>query len=287
MVISGVSPNFSWRCEPGDGVHVLYNRVKVAANHSHNLLLSLSVAAMDVRSPGPRTHPEDAAVAALERAVADLEAQAASEAATSSELEASIAREEAALVAKRQERQDVERRLAQQQRFEQREEGVAKLLELQLQVQQQVSAVAGSLSQVSNAESAWMPGALKQREQEVDALSSALKRQQKISHDAHRELLKLSAAKKRAAAGGSRAAEQALRATLAEMETARMLAEARADELAAQVRLLEEQGLRLRLHPPPPPDGKGHAPRKPKRVIVPSARGGYADGRSGFAGPVR
>ena len=61
----------------------------------------------------------------------------------------------------------------------------------------------------------------------------------------------------------------------------------RADELAAQVRLLEEQGLRLRLHPTPPPDGKGHAPRKPKRVIVPSARGGYADGRSGFAGPVR
>ena len=240
---------------------------------------------MDVRSPEtPYSHPEDAAVAALERAVADLEAQAASEAATSSELEASIAREEAALVAKRQERQDVERRLAQQQRFEQR----AKLLELQLQVQQQVSAVAGSLSQVSNAESAWMPGALKQREQEVDALSSALKRQQKISHDAHRELLKLSAAKKRAAAGGSRAAEaEALRATLAEMETARMLAEARADELAAQVRLLEEQGLRLRLHPPPPPDGKGHAPRKPKRVIVPSARGGYADGRSGFAGPVR
>jgi len=237
---------------------------------------------MDVRSPEtPYSHPEDAAVAALERAVADLEAQAASEAATSSELEASIAREEAALVAKRQERQDVERRLAQQQ-------GVAKLLELQLQVQQQVSAVAGSLSQVSNAESAWMPGALKQREQEVDALSSALKRQQKISHDAHRELLKLSAAKKRAAAGGSRAAEaEALRATLAEMETARMLAEARADELAAQVRLLEEQGLRLRLHPPPPPDGKGHAPRKPKRVIVPSARGGYADGRSGFAGPVR
>ena len=244
---------------------------------------------MDVRSPEtPYSHPEDAAVAALERAVADLEAQAASEAATSSELEASIAREEAALVAKRQERQDVERRLAQQQRFEQREEGVAKLLELQLQVQQQVSAVAGSLSQVSNAESAWMPGALKQREQEVDALSSALKRQQKISHDAHRELLKLSAAKKRAAAGGSRAAEaEALRATLAEMETARMLAEARADELAAQVRLLEEQGLRLRLHPPPPPDGKGHAPRKPKRVIVPSARGGYADGRSGFTGPVR
>ena len=87
---------------------------------------------------------------------------------------------------------------------------------------------------------------------------------------------------------GYRAAEaEALRATLAEMETARMLAEARADELAAQVRLLEEQGLRLRLHPPPPPDGKGHAPRKPKRVIVPSARGGYADGRSGFAGPVR
>ena len=57
--------------------------------------------------------------------------------------------------------------------------------------------------------------------------------------------------------------------------------------LAEARRLLEEQGLRLRLHPPPPPDGKGHAPRKPKRVIVPSARGGYADGRSGFAGPVR
>ena len=143
-------------------------------------------------------------MAALERAVADLEAQAASEAATSSELEASIAREEAALVAKRQERQDVERRLAQQQRFEQREEGVAKLLELQLQVQQQVSAVAGSLSQVSNAESAWMPGALKQREQEVDALSSALKRQQQISHDAHREGRE--AVRRQQARGGGRLA---------------------------------------------------------------------------------
>ena len=129
-----------------------------------------------------------------------------------------------------------------------------------------------------------MPGALKQREQEVEALSGALKRQQRISHDAHRELLTLaSSAKKRASGGGgARAEAETLRAALAEMETARMLAEARADELAAQVRLLEEQGLRLKLHPPPPPAAATRtrpSPEKPARVIIPSARekgGGYA-----------
>ena len=40
-----------------------------------------------------------------------------------------------------------------------------------------------------------------------------------------------------------------LRAALAEQEMRRLMAEARADELAAQVRLFEERGLRLRLHP--------------------------------------
>ena len=80
--------------------------MKIAAdNRRQPTTAQPTTAAMDVRSPEtPYSHPEDAAVAALERAVADLEAQAASEAATSSELEASIAREEAALVAKRQER---------------------------------------------------------------------------------------------------------------------------------------------------------------------------------------
>ena len=38
----------------------------------------------------------------------------------------------------------------------------------------------------------------------------------------------------------------AMRAAIAENQTARLLAEARADELQAQVELLEEQGLRHR-----------------------------------------
>ena len=41
------------------------------------------------------------------------------------------------------------------------------------------------------------------------------------------------------------------RARARPQEMARMMADARGDELTAQVRLLEEQGLRLRLHPPP------------------------------------
>jgi hypothetical protein len=42
----------------------------------------------------------------------------------------------------------------------------------------------------------------------------------------------------------------ALRAAVAEQEMARMMAEARADELHAQMKLLEERALRRRLHRP-------------------------------------
>ena len=49
---------------------------------------------------------------------------------------------------------------------------------------------------------------------------------------------------------------------LAEQEMRRLMAEARADELFAQLRLFEERGLRLRLHPPQPPAGKP-APASP------------------------
>ena len=51
----------------------------------------------------------------------------------------------------------------------------------------------------------------------------------------------------------------ALRAALAEQEMLKLMAEARSDELQAQVRLFEEQGLRLRLHPPVESDSP-HAP---------------------------
>ena len=98
-----------------------------------------------------------------------------------------------------------------------------------------------------------MTGALKHREQEVEALATALRKQQHISHKAHQQLLELST-HRGSAKGSSRTAEvDALRAALAENETARLMAEARADELQSQVELLEEQGLRLRLHKPPPP----------------------------------
>ena len=58
--------------------------------------------------------------------------------------------------------------LQQQQRAETRHQGASKLLQLQLTMTQQLNGVASSLAQVPAAEDrAWMPGALRQREQEV------------------------------------------------------------------------------------------------------------------------
>ena len=201
--------------------------------------------------------------------------------------------------------------LQQQQRAETRHQGASKLLQLQLTMTQQLNGVASSLAQVPAAEDrAWMPGALRQREQEVEALSAALRKQQQISQQAHAQLLELSTRRGGAAKGGRSEAE-ALSLRLAEQETARLAAEARADELQvlprtrtalarytrmrmrtdcaptayalqAQVLILEEQGLRSRLHKPPPLPRTGSAgsplrvaptsPAMPSRVIIPSER---------------
>ena len=72
--------------------------------------------------------------------------------------------------------------------------------------------------------------ALRQREQEVEALSAALRKQQQISQQAHAQLLELSTRRGGAAKGG-RSEVEALSLRLAEQETARLAAEARADEL--------------------------------------------------------
>ena len=205
--------------------------------------------------------------------------------------------------------------LQQQQRAETRHQGASKLLQLQLTMTQQLNGVASSLAQVPAAEDrAWMPGALRQREQEVGALSAALRKQQQISQQAHAQLLELSTRRGGAAKGG-RSEVEALSLRLAEQETARLTAEARADELQVlprtrtahapharrlhsdcaraahapqkQVLILEEQGLRSRLHKPPPPPRTGSAGSPvraaatspampsvtmPSRVIIPSER---------------
>ena len=72
-----------------------------------------------------------------------------------------------------------------------------------------------------------------------------------------------------------------LQAAVAEQEMRRLIAEARCDELSAQVRLLEEKGLRLRLHPPAPPRepeqrSPGVTPAPPLRVLHTS--GDYESG---------
>lgn len=147
----------------------------------------------------------------------------------------------------------------------------AKLLQLQLTVATQLYGVAESLSHVAAATpsraggasghplssaggiSGWVPDAMRHREREVEELRRALKRQQQLVSDAHRQLLELSTRRKPLGAAGTASDDvQELRAALAEQEMRRMMAEARTDELQAQVRLFEEQGLRLRLHPEPP-----------------------------------
>ena len=136
--------------------------------------------------------------------------------------------------------------LQQQQRAETRDQGGSKLLQLQLTMTQQLNGVASSLAQVPAAEDrAWMPGALRQREQEVEALSAALRKQQQISQQAHAQLLELSTRRGGAAKGG-RSEVEGLSLRLAEQETARLAAEARADEL--QVLPRTRTALVLRTH---------------------------------------
>lgn len=112
-----------------------------------------------------------------------------------------------------------------------------KLLELQLSVTQQLHGVDESLSQIPAASS---PSAatiidLHQREKELEELSRALRRQHQLVHDAHRQLLEVSTKRKPLGAASAHVEADALRAALAEQEVARMIAEARVDELQAQV----------------------------------------------------
>lgn len=162
-----------------------------------------------------------------------------------------------------------------------RDAGTGKLLQLQLTVATQLYGVAESLSQVASATSGSGGGSkggakgggakggakggaaaggtsfpisdeALQHEREVRELRRALKRQQLLTSDAHRQLLELSTRRKPMGAASSDDVN-ALRTAVAEQEMRRMMVEARCDELQAQVRLFEEQGLRMRLHPQPPP----------------------------------
>ena len=233
---------------------------------------------------------EDAerAAATLSAAVLDLEAQIAAE---ESELEALLSDEQQlvqTLEGVETERIELETELLQQRRVEFRQQASAKLLQLQLTVATQLYGVAESLSHVAaapsvpqsnkrtsnakqltdksgsassgeEAKSGWVADQLRHKEREVEELRRALKRQQHLVDDAHRQLLELTVGKRGKPLGAAGAVDLAgtdlgaLRASLAEQEMRRLMAEARADELQAQVRLFEEQGLRLRLHPPPMP----------------------------------
>ena len=233
---------------------------------------------------------EDAerAAATLSAAVLDLEAQIAAE---ESELEALLSDEQQlvqTLEGVESERIELETELLQQRRVEFRQQASAKLLQLQLTVATQLYGVAESLSHVAaapsvpqsnkrtsnakqltdksgsassgeEAKSGWGADQLRHKEREVEELRRALKRQQHLVDDAHRQLLELTVGKRGKPLGAAGAVDLAgtdlgaLRASLAEQEMRRLMAEARADELQAQVRLFEEQGLRLRLHPPPMP----------------------------------
>ena len=112
----------------------------------------------------------------------------------------------------------------------------SKLIEVQLAIHQQLYSVADQIAQVQAAN----PSALHSqpevidRDKEVEELSRALRRQQQLVHDAHRQLLELSTKRKPLGVASAHAEVGALRAALGEQEVGRMVAEARADELQAQ-----------------------------------------------------
>jgi DNA repair exonuclease SbcCD ATPase subunit len=141
--------------------------------------------------------------------------------------------------------------LHQCERVAARQEADSKMIQLQITVATQLHRVAESLSQVvGSAPASLVQGSSISQERELQETRRALKRQQQLVADAHRQLLELSTRKRPLGAAGVASNSVAdLRAALAEQEMRRMMAEARADELASQVRLFEEQGLRLRLHP--------------------------------------
>jgi len=184
------------------------------------------------------------------------------------ELERQLAGEDDAIAALRQEHSrtsvslsameselaDLTAQLQQRQRTHSRQVSAAKLLQLQLTVATQLYGVAASLTQVTAAAASsggCVDEAAVARDSEVNELRRALKRQKNLVTDAHRQLLELSTRKKPLGAVSQMPADvNALRAAVAEQEMARMMAEARADELHAQMKLLEERALRRRLHRP-------------------------------------
>jgi chromosome segregation ATPase len=199
----------------------------------------------------------DEELRALTLSVESLEQQISDEEQQIAEIERGAEAAAAALVSAQAQRAGAEAQLKQRRRLEARQQAGAKLLQLQLTVATQLYGVAESLSQVAATPSGRargadkvLPDAVRQRDRENDELRRALKRQQQLTADAHRQLLELSTRKRPlGAAAQPHDNVYDLRTALAEQEMRRLMAEARADELAAQVRLFEERGLRLRLHP--------------------------------------
>ena len=217
-------------------------------------LLQSAYEAVAARADTDKSADEE--LTALTLSVQSLEQQIADEEQQIAEIERGAEAAAAALVSAQAQRAGAEAQLKQRKRVETRQQASAKLLQLQLTVATQLYGVAESLSQVAantgSAKGAGKvpPDALRQRDHENNELRRALKRQQQLTADAHRQLLELSTRRRPlGAAAQPRDDVYELRTALAEQEMRRLMAEARADELAAQVRLFEERGLRLRLHP--------------------------------------
>lgn len=207
----------------------------------------------------------------LHDAVASLREQLHDEQLCTAHIREEQQQQAAALAQARQHTLEVRARLEQQQRSQVRQQSTTKLLNLQLTIARQLSEIAETMAHLPAAdEREWLPGALRSREQEVAALAKALKRQRQLADDAQQQLLQFTR-RRRDAAIGSRAEEvERLRVALTESELARAAAAARADQLEDQMRLLEQHGLQMALHPPPPTaDGAAQSSR-PERVIIPS-----------------
>ena len=102
----------------------------------------------------------------------------------------------------RQSTLEVSERLRQQERQEERSRSTTKLLRLQLTLARQLGEIAETMTQLPAAdERAWLPGALRSREQEVAALAKALKRQQQLAGDAQQQLLQFTRRRRDAAIG--------------------------------------------------------------------------------------
>lgn len=217
-------------------------------------------------------------------AVRKLEDELAVEDAEIAQLMLDEERDAEALARAEAERADLESQLQQHRRTEARQHASAKLLQLQLTVATQLYGVAESLSHVASTSAAKpqksaagggvaMADALRHRDREVAELRRALKRQQQLVADAHRQLLELTTRKRPLGAAAAASDDvNELRAALAEQEMRRLMAEARSDELQAQVRLFEEQGLRLRLHPPPPGEEEAHARAQAAALASPTSK---------------